>query len=317
MSEPTSTERRPIMQTLRSAQRDDRTLRDSSEVGVLIKPVKLRHPWRNVFAILLILLVALFAADAASRKAYDWPAFGKYIFDERISQAALVTIELTVLAMVGAIVLGLLLAIMRLSPNPVLKSVSWTYVWIFRGTPLYVQLVLWGLLATIYQKISFGLPFREPWVSFSTAQALSPFWLAVLGLALNEASYLSEIMRAGIISVHRGQHEASTALGLSWAQTMWWVVLPQAMRIIIPPTGNEVIGMLKATSLVTAVPFSLDLFARAQAISVETFNPVPLLLVACAWYLAITSVLMVGQHYLEKRFNRGTTHIGQALAAGK
>lgn len=289
----------------------------SAETGTLITPVKLRHPWRNVFAVVLILIVVFVIIDASQRKAFDWPAFGKYIFDERISQAALVTLELTVLAMIGAIILGLLLAIMRLSPNPVLKAVSWTYVWIFRGTPLYVQLVLWGLLATIYQQISFGIPFREPWVSFSTSQVLSAFWLAVLGLALNEASYLSEIMRAGIISVHRGQNEAATALGLSWSQTMRWVVLPQAMRIIIPPTGNEVIGMLKATSLVTAVPFSLDLFAKAQAISVETFNPVPLLLVACAWYLAITSVLMVGQHYLEKRFNRGTTHSGQALASGK
>jgi polar amino acid transport system permease protein len=275
----------------------------------LIKAVKLRHPWRNVVAVVLILLVALFVIDASQRKAYDWSAFGKYIFDERISQAALVTLELTVLSMIGAIVLGLILAIMRLSPNPVLKAVSWTYVWIFRGTPVYVQLVLWGLLATIYQKISFGIPFMHPWASFNTAQTLSPFWLAVLGLALNEASYLSEIMRAGIISVHGGQQEAATALGLSWGQTMRWIVLPQAMRIIIPPTGNEVIGMLKATSLVTAVPFSLDLFARAQAISVETFNPVPLLLVACAWYLAITSVLMVGQYYLEKRFSRGTKTI--------
>ena len=280
--------------------------------GEAIKAVPLRHWWRMVFAIIIIGFLVGFVIDAAQRPAYDWNAFGKYIFDRRITAAALVTLELTVLSMIVAIVLGLLLAMMRLSPNPVLKGVAWLYIWLFRGTPVYVQLVFWGLLATIYHTIDLGLPFNRPWLSLSTTDVLNTFQLAVIGLSLNEAAYMAEIVRAGLLSVDRGQGEVSTALGMSWGQTMRYVVIPQSMRIIIPPTGNEVISMLKTTSLVTAVPFSLDLYTRSRDISAETFNPIPLLLVASAWYLFFTSILMVGQYFLEKRFSRGAgaMHIG-------
>lgn len=275
-----------------------------------IDAVPLRHPWRTTSAVVLILFLVLFVLDSATRPAFGWPDFAKYVFDQRISAAAFVTLQLTVYSMVIAIVLALLLSIMRLSPNPVLNSVAWFYIWIFRGTPLYVQLVFWGLLAVIYPKINIGIPFMEPWFSVPTTQALSVYWLAVIGLALNEASYLTEIMRAGILSVDTGQQEAATALGMSWGKTMRLIVLPQAMRVIIPPTGNEVIGMMKSTSLVVAVPFSLDLYTRSRDVGIEIFNPVPLLVVACAWYLLMTSILMIGQHFLEKRFARGTTMIG-------
>ncbi|MCU1447197.1 amino acid ABC transporter permease [Cryobacterium sp.] len=270
-----------------------------------IKAIRLRHPWRMVFAVLLVAIFALFVIDAAFRPAYDWPAVGKYLFDRRISMAALVTIELTVFSMVIAIVLGVILAVMRLSPNPVVKSVAWFYLWIFRGTPVYVQLTIWGLISLIYTTIDIGLPFMTPWISFSTNAALNTFTLAVIGLALNEAAYMAEIVRAGLLSVDKGQEEASIALGMSWSQTMTRVILPQSMRVIIPPTGNEVISMLKTTSLVTAVPFSLELFTRSRDISAETFNPIPLLIVASIWYLFFTSILMVGQYFLEKRFSRG------------
>ena len=274
-----------------------------------IKAIRLRHPWRMVFAVLLILIFALFVIDAAFRPAYDWPAVGKYLFDRRISMAALVTIELTVFSMVIAIILGVILAVMRLSPNPVVKSVAWFYLWIFRGTPVYVQLTIWGLISLIYTSIDIGLPFMTPWISFSTNAALNTFTLAIIGLALNEAAYMAEIVRAGLLSVDKGQEEAAVALGMSWSQTMTRVILPQSMRVIIPPTGNEVISMLKTTSLVTAVPFSLELFTRSRDISAETFNPIPLLIVASIWYLFFTSILMVGQYFLEKRFSRG---VGQA-----
>jgi polar amino acid transport system permease protein len=174
---------------------------------------------------------------------------------------------------------------------------------------VYVQLVFWGLIATIYSSIDIGIPFTTPWMSFETKAAVDVFWLAVIGLSLNEAAYMAEIVRAGILSVDSGQEEAATALGMSWIQTMRRVIIPQAMRIIIPPTGNEVISMLKTTSLVTAVPYSFDLYGRARDISVEIFDPIPLLLVASAWYLLFTSILMVGQYFLEKRFSRG---VGQA-----
>nr|WP_174719852.1 amino acid ABC transporter permease [Terrimesophilobacter mesophilus] len=274
-----------------------------------IKAIRLKHPGRIVFAVILVAALAIFVIDAAQRPAYGWDNFAKFVFDKRISQAAGFTLLLTIYSMLIAIVLGITLAVMRLSDNPVVKSVAWLYLWIFRGTPVYVQLVFWGLITTIYQTIDIGIPFTQPWISIESKGFIDVFWLAVIGLALNEAAYMAEIVRAGILSVDQGQEEASTALGMSWIQTMRRVIIPQAMRIIIPPTGNEVISMLKTTSLVTAVPFSFDLYGRARDISVEIYDPIPLLLVASAWYLAFTSVLMVGQYFLEKRFSRG---VGQA-----
>ena len=296
----------------------DRAVTDSaasphnSSDSSVIKAVRLRHPWRNLIAVVILVVLAAFIWDAALRKPFQWDIYAKYLFDRRISQAALVTIELTVYSMLIAVALGLVLAVMRLSTNPVFKSIAWFYLWIFRGTPVYVQLVFWGLLSVIYPTLSIGLPFLPPVLTLPTGQALNVFELAIIGLALNEAAYLAEIVRAGILSVDGGQEEAAVALGMSWTQTMWRVVIPQSMRVIIPPTGNEVISMLKTTSLVTAVPFSFDLFARSRDISIETFTPIPLLLVASTWYLAITSILMVGQYFLEKRFARG---IGDARPA--
>jgi polar amino acid transport system permease protein len=270
-----------------------------------IRAVKLRHPWRNLVAVVIIVYLIAAIWDALQRKAFDWPVYLQYLFDQHISAGALITIELTVLSMVLAIVLALILAVMRLSNNPVLKWIAWGYIWIFRGTPVYVQLTLWGLLSTIYKVLPIGLPFVPAFASFSTDGVLNFYVLAVLGLGLNEAAYLAEIVRAGILSVDRGQEEASVALGMTWSQTMWRIVIPQSMRVIIPPTGNEFISMLKTTSLVTAIPFTGDLFAVAQGISARTFDPVPLLLVASTWYLAISSILSIGQYFLERRFARG------------
>jgi polar amino acid transport system permease protein len=278
----------------------------TSEDPTPIVAVPLRHPWRILVAVVLVLILAVFVLDAAQRPDYGWPEVGKYIFDRRISQAAWVTLSLTIYAMVGAIVLGLMLAIMRLSPNPVLRSVAWLYIWVFRGTPVYVQLVFWGIVALIYPVFTLGIPFMTPWVTIPNEIFTNLFITAVIGLALNEAAYMSEIVRAGLLSVDQGQEEASTALAMSWGQTMRYVVVPQAMKIIIPPTGNEVISMLKTTSLVAAIPLSVDLYGVSRGISAVTFTPVPLLIVASLWYLLFTSALMVAQHFIEKRFSRGT-----------
>ncbi|MDO5754464.1 amino acid ABC transporter permease, partial [Arthrobacter sp.] len=279
---------------------------DGAEDGEVVKAIPLRHPWRVFIAVVLVAMLAVFIIDAAQRKDFGWAEVGKYIFDKRISQAALVTLQLTVYSMVLAIALGLLLAIMRLSPNPVVKSVAWLYIWIFRGTPVYVQLVFWGIVALIYPVLTVGIPFMTPWISFDNSIFTNLFVTAIIGLALNEAAYMSEIVRAGLLSVDEGQEEASRALAMSWGQTMRYIVVPQAMRIIIPPTGNEVISMLKTTSLVTAIPLSIDLYGVSRGISAVTFTPVPLLIVACIWYLLFTSILMVGQHFIEKRFSRGS-----------
>ena len=270
-----------------------------------IDAIALRHPWRWVSAVAIIGLVGLFLYGAATNDAYGWATYRKYLFDRRVSEAAWNTLQLTFWAMVLGLVLGVILAVMRLSPNPVLKSVSWAYLWIFRGTPVYVQLVFWGLFPTLYQKIQIGVPFGPSFFHIDLRGLSISFLLAIIGLGLNEAAYMAEIIRAGIASVPEGQTEASTALGMSWWMSMRRIVLPQAMRIIIPPTGNELISMLKTTSLVTAVPYTLELYTRTRDISAVIFQPIPLLLVAATWYLAITSVLMVGQYYLEKHFSRG------------
>lgn len=271
-----------------------------------IQAVKLRHPGRIMFAVILIVLAVAFVYDAAfNRPAFEWNVVGQYLFDSRILSGVWYTLLLTFYSMVIAITLGIILAVMRLSPNPVVKSVAWVYLWFFRGTPVYVQLTFWGLFSVVYPSIGVGFPFLPPFFEFSTKELLSFFVLAIIGLALNEAAYMAEIVRAGLLSVDKGQEEASIALGLGWWHTMSRVILPQAMRVIIPPTGNEVISMLKTTSLVNAVPFTLELFMIQKNIAAVTYKPVPMLITASIWYLVVTSILMVGQYYLEKHFSKG------------
>lgn len=267
-----------------------------------IEAKPLRHPGRWALAVLLGVLVVWFIIGAAKNEAYGWDTYAQYLFDTRIAVAALHTIAITVLAMLIGVVGGVLLAVMRMSPNPVFRTVSWVFLWVFRGTPVYVQLMFWGLIGAIYDSINLGFTqiSLDPFTS-------SAFALAVVGLGLNEAAYMAEIVRSGVSAVPEGQIEASKSLGMSWSQTMTRTVLPQAMRIIIPPTGNEFISLLKTSSLVVAVPYSLELYGRSMDIAAALFQPVPLLLVAATWYLVITSLLMVAQHYLERYFDRGAT----------
>jgi polar amino acid transport system permease protein len=272
-----------------------------------IKAVPLRHPGQWITAAVIVVLLVLFLIGVGTNDAYDWHTYWQYLFDKRVSQAAMITLLLTALSMLFAIVLGVALAVMRLSRNTVLKAVSWAFLWFFRGTPVYVQLVFWGLLAVIYKQIDIGIPYYHQFVHIQTGTFLPAFWLAVIGLSLNEAAYMAEIVRAGIASVGEGQYEAAKALGMSWGETMRQIVMPQAMRVIIPPTGNELISMLKTTSLVTAVPYSFELYSRTRDLSSETFNPIPMLLIACTWYMLFTSVLMVAQFYLERHFARGAS----------
>lgn len=284
-----------------------------------IEAVPLRHPGRWLAAVVVLGLFVLFLYGSATNEMFRWDVYRRYLFDTRISTAAWHTVQLTVLAMVIAVVLGVALAVMRLSPNPVLRTAAWIYLWVFRGTPVYVQLVFWGLFPSIYKQLDLGIPFVHQFVHIDLQGINAAFLFAMIGLGLNEAAYMAEIVRAGVNSVSEGQTEASVALGMTWAQTMRRTVLPQAMRVIIPPTGNELISMLKTTSLVTAVPYSLELYGRARDISGANFQPIPLLMVAATWYLAITSVLMIGQFYLERYYSKGlsrtlTTRQLQALA---
>jgi polar amino acid transport system permease protein len=292
----------------RHAERGDKLTATPPDAGDgSIKAVPLRRPGQWIAAIVVVVLLALFVYGAASNDSYQWATYRQYLFDKRISTGAWVTIQVTFWAMLLGIVLGSILAVMRLTSNKVLQSVSWLYLWVFRGTPVYVQLVFWGLFTTLYPHMALGVPFGPRFVHIDLQGVDAAFFFACLGLGLNEAAYMAEIVRAGISSVGEGQMEAATALGMPWSLTMRRIVLPQAMRVIIPPTGNELISMLKTTSLVIALPLSSELYNQANQISGVIFRPIPLLLVAATWYLAITSVLMVGQYFLEKRFARGTS----------
>jgi polar amino acid transport system permease protein len=236
---------------------------------------------------------------------FDWPTVWMYLFNENVLSGIGWTLQLTVYAMLLATVLAVVLAIMRKSANPVLRGVSWFFIWFFRGTPVYTQLVFWGLLAVLIPKMALGIPFGPEFWSIDTKTLISAGTAAVLGLGLNEAAYLSEIVRAGIEAVDTGQSEAAAALGMRRSVIMRRIILPQAMRIIVPPTGNETIGMLKTTSLVLAVPFTLELQFATNAIANRIYKPIPLLLVACIWYLVITTILMFAQSRLERHFGKG------------
>ncbi|MEV0691829.1 amino acid ABC transporter permease [Streptomyces sp. NPDC050388] len=265
-----------------------------------IKAVPVRHPGRYVSAVVALALLGAVVYAFAQGK-INWGAIPEYFFDDRIIDGVLNTLLLTVLSMVIGIAGGILLAVMRLSKNPVTSSIAWFYIWFFRGTPVLVQLFVWFNLGLVFEYINLGPVYKDYWSSFMT-----PLLAALLGLGLNEAAYMAEICRAGLLSVDEGQTEASHALGMSHTKTLRRIVIPQAMRVIVPPTGNEVINMLKTTSLVSAVQF-YDLFKEAQDIGQNAGSPVEMYFLAAAWYLIMTSILSVGQYYIERYYARGSS----------
>jgi len=276
-----------------------------------IKAVPVRHPGRWVAAIVVGAIAAyiLYTVVTAIQNDHTaqgsgWAAVGHYLFNTLIFQGIRVTLELTVLAMAVGIVLGVILAVMRLSPNPVMSWVSWLYIWFFRGTPVLVQIFFWFNLNLVLKSIDIGIPFTSFWLHANTNTLIPPFMAALLGLGFNEAAYMAEIVRAGIISVEHGQTEAAQALGMNRGLVMRRIVLPQAMRVIIPPTGNETISMLKTTSLAFTASVT-ELFTRQQQIATATYDVLELLIVASIWYLVMTSILTVGQYYIERHFARG------------
>jgi polar amino acid transport system permease protein len=270
-----------------------------------IRAVPVRHVGRWVAsAIVLVVAVALINSVATNSR-FEWSVVGSYLFDHRITSGLRITLELTVIAMAIGIVLGVLLAVMRLSPNKLVSGSSWLYIWFFRGTPVLVQILFWYYIAALYPKIDLGVPFGPSVIHADANTLIKAFTAGVLALGLNEGAYMAEIVRAGIISVDEGQSDAARSLGMTRLQTMRRIVLPQAMRVIIPPTGNETISMLKTTSLVSVIAVP-DLLYGAQEIYSVNFKTIPLLIVASVWYLVCTSVLYVGQFYLERYYGRGS-----------
>ncbi|GEB15015.1 amino acid ABC transporter permease [Pimelobacter simplex] len=263
--------------------------------------VPTRHPGRWAMAAVILVLVAGAITQVIGNERFQWDVVGDYLFAEPILQGVARTLMLTVAAMTIGVVLGVVVAVLRLSPNPILSSAAWAYSWFFRGTPLLVQLLFWYFLGALYPTIGAGS------FSWSANDLISPLTAALLGLGLNEAAYMSEIVRGGILSVPPGQAEAASAVGMRRSQVMRRVVLPQAMRVIIPPTGNETIGMLKHTALVLVIGYS-ELMTSASLIYSRTYQTIPLLIVAALWYLAISAVLSVGQFFIERHFGRGFSH---------
>ena len=276
-----------------------------------IKAIPVRRPGRWIAAAVVLVIVASLIRSVVTASGFEWPVVGEYLFDSRILEGLLVTLELTVIAMAIGIVLGVLLAVMRLSPNPLLSRASWLYIFFFRGTPVLVQLLFWYNIAALYPKIALGIPFGPAFVHPDANQLITAFRAAILGLGLNEGAYMAEIVRAGIISVDEGQADAAQSLGMTRVQTLRRIILPQAMRVIIPPTGNETISMLKTTSLASVITVTELLYA-AQLIYSANFKPIPLLITASIWYLVCTSVLYVGQHYLERHYGRGSSRSERA-----
>ncbi|PJE96251.1 ABC transporter permease [Streptomyces carminius] len=264
-----------------------------------VKAIPVRHYGRWISAVLVLAVLALLVSAFADAD-ITWATVGEYLDHETIVRGALNTLWITVLAMLLGVVLGTLLAVMRLSKNPVMSSVAWGYIWIFRGTPVLVQLLLWYNLALIFPILDLGF-YRD-----EMNDVMTPFLAALLGLGLNEAAYMAEISRAGIQSVDEGQTEAAHALGMTGSRTMRRIVLPQAMRVIIPPTGNEFVNMLKTSSLAYIIQYG-EVLLSATKISSRNLAVMELLLVATIWYLVLTTVFSIGQYYLERHFQRGSS----------
>jgi len=271
-----------------------------------IEAVPVRHLGRWISAAVIFVFIVALARSVATNPRFQWDVVGHYLFTGPILRGLVTTLELTALAMAIGIVLGIVLALMRLSRSLLLSSVSWIYIWLLRGTPVLVQLLFWNFIAALYPSIDLGIPFGPSFVHLDANSLITPFVAATLALGLNEGAYMSEIIRAGIISVDEGQTDAAQALGMTRLKTMRRIVLPQAMRVIIPPTGNETISMLKTTSLVAFIALT-DLLYSAQLIYARTYETIPLLIVASIWYLAVTSVLSISQYYIERYFGRGAT----------
>ena len=291
------------------------TLRD---VATAHRPVE----WGRWLIWAFVLVVAAnFAWIVAWNPNFGWPVVAQWFTAESILRGLYVTLGLTVVAMVIGVAIGLLLAVARLSDDRLLSGLAGLYIWFFRGTPLLVQLIFWYNLSTLFPEISISIPFGPTLVSWHTNDLITPMTAAIAGLSLNEAAYMAEIIRGGLLSVDKGQVEATDAFGMTRSRALRRVIIPQAMRSIVPPTGNQLISMIKATSLVSVIAMA-DLLYSVQSIYNRTFEIIPMLLVAVIWYLLITSVLNIGQSYIEAYYGRserrnGATAKPAAVAAAE
>ncbi len=274
----------------------------TDELTIKARPVP--RPGRWVATAVVALLIAMMVHSLITNGTFGWGIVGQYFFTSVVLAGVRLTIFLTVVSMAAGIAIGVLVAVMRMSPNPLMSNASRLYIWFFRGTPLLVQLIFWYNIGALYPKISVGIPFGPSFASFSANHVLTALVAALVGLSLNEGAYMAEIMRAGIMAVDAGQVEAARSLGMHRPLLLRRIILPQAMRVVIPPTGNQVITMLKTTSLCSILAIA-ELLYSVELIYQRNFETIPLLIVASLWYLLMTTVLSIGQYYLERHFGRG------------
>lgn len=270
-----------------------------------LKVVPAKHPGRVVLAVVVGLLVALVLYSFVTNPRWEWGVVAQWFFAESIIRGLLETLKLTALAGAVGFGLGLVLALMRLSPSSLISSVSWTFSWIFRSTPLLVQLLLWYNLGYLYERVTLGIPLTDvTFVDARTSDLMTPMLAAVLGLGLHQAAYAAELIRGGILSVDQGQLEAASALGIPARDRSLRIVLPQAMRAILPTAFNEIIGLVKGTAIVYVLAHA-ELFFTVQLIYGRTQQVLPMLLVATVWYIVITSALSIAQYYIERHYSKG------------
>ncbi len=281
----------------------------------LRRNVEFSHVPRRYGRWLAWIIVLLIAIDViwnvARNPNFEWHVVAQWFTEATVMKGLGVTLGLTVISMLLGVLLGLMLAIARLSQSMLLRRLSGMFIWFFRGTPLLVQLLFWYNMSTLFPRVVLGIPFGPEYMSWNTNDLITPLTAAIAGLALNEAAYMAEIIRAGLLSVDNGQAETAQAFGMSRGRALHRIIIPQAMRAIIPPTGNQLISMIKATSLVSVIAMG-DLLYSVQTIYNRTFEVVPLLMVAVIWYLLITSVLNVGKSVIERYYARGTRSSGSA-----
>lgn len=269
-----------------------------------LRVVPARHPARWVATAVVAVLLAMVVSSLLTNPRWEWDVVAQYLTWPSVLEGLWGTVRLTAAAAVVGFGLGTVLALMRLSRSPLLQSVAWAYTWVFRSVPLILQLLLWYNLAYLYPTLSLGVPFGPGFLEFGTLDVVDKFGAAILGLGLSQAAYSAEIVRAGILGVDQGQHEAAAALGIPRARQQWRVVLPQAMRTIVPTSVNEIIGLVKGTSVVYVLAYG-ELFYTVGVIYGRNTKVVPLLLVAGIWYLVLTTLLTVAQYYLERHYAKG------------
>lgn len=274
-----------------------------------IKPVPAGGATRWIAAAVLFVLVVFFLQVLITNPNLQWTVVAQYMFNRAILAGLGMTLLLTALAMILGLAIGVVIALMRLSGDRVLGAVSWGWIWFFRGVPPLVQLIFWYNLALLLPEISLGIPFGPKLFTWNTNDLITPFSAAIMGLAFTESAYAAEMLRAGIQAVSGGQTEAAATLGMTRGQTLRRIVLPQALRIVIPPIGNDTISMLKFTSLVSVLALP-DLLYSAQMVYARTYQTVPLLIVATIWYLILTTVLTAAEHLIEDRLRIGRRPAG-------